>query len=414
MSVLKGRRKKRVPSLRFTTTRGIGWHASYRDPVTNRPTRIRFGADKEAALPAYHAWLADHLRGQPPTAVRRAQRPTVSAKAVTKSAVMTSENARPGSLLLIASGLITLWKSLARQPDERPRRGTIAAKVLIDRTTHLRDFLGHINQRHGQGAVAAMTLADLEMDDVESYNVELVKAGYSSSAVDKRLQVVKALINRAGRKEHGLQTLGWNWGSRDKLPGAATKTWQVPSLEQMRRVLGECGPRERAIVWIAIGLGLGQRDLAALEVGTIDQHGYDLRRSKTGFERYGDTPPLVWNVIRDYLKKTPRQRGDLLFVTRQANPLVHGYVDSVWQWWDDLRTKIGENRATMGGFYMLRHLGATEFGSRPGCSIGAMKRWLGHGASSAMADRYMRPVAPEHRAVVEWVSRSLASGRYDL
>lgn len=74
-----------------------------------------------------------------------------------------------------------------------------------------------------------MSLTDLEMDDVESYNVKLVQAGYSSSQVDKRLQVVKALIDRGGRKEFGLQKLDWNCESRQKLPGAPTKTWQIPS-----------------------------------------------------------------------------------------------------------------------------------------------------------------------------------------
>ena len=56
---------------------------------------------------------------------------------------------------------------------------------------------------------------------------------------------------------------------------------------------------------------------------------------------------------------------------------------------------------------MLRHLGATEFGSRLGCWIVAMKRWLGHSASSKMADPYMKPVSPEDREVVEWVRKRL-------
>ena len=37
------RRKKRVPQLKYTASRNIGWHVSFRDPRTNMPRRHRFG-----------------------------------------------------------------------------------------------------------------------------------------------------------------------------------------------------------------------------------------------------------------------------------------------------------------------------------------------------------------------------------
>lgn len=36
-----------------------------------------------------------------------------------------------------------------------------------------------------------------------------------------------------------------------------------------------------------------------------------------------------------------------------------------------------------------------------------MERWQGHSASSAMADRSMQPISPEHRALIEWVRKQL-------
>lgn len=161
--------------------------------------------------------------------------------------------------------------------------------------------------------------------------------------------------------------------------------------------------RGRTLIWSAIGLGFGQRDLATLRVGQIDRESYDLRRAKTGVDRYGDTPPLVWAHIEEYLKHTPRSASDLIFVTRNGQPIVHAKCDSVGLWWTKLRKGAGESPATLSGYYVLRHLGATEFGSRKGCSIGDMRQWLGHAASSAMADVYMHPVSPEDRKVVEWV-----------
>ena len=161
---------------------------------------------------------------------------------------------------------------------------------------------------------------------------------------------------------------------------------------------------------MGIGLGFGPSDLAAVQVGQIDKETYDLRRGKTGIERYGETPKLVWNLLRKYVKEADRKPGDLLFVTRTAKPVIHGRTNSIHLWWDKLRTGIEETRESLAGFYMLRHLGATEFGSRAGISIGQVKRWLGHSASSRVADQYMKPVSPEDKPVVEWVRAALNRG----
>ena len=96
-----------------------------------------------------------------------------------------------------------------------------------------------------------------------------------------------------------------------------------------------------------------------------------------------------------------------MFVTRDGLPLVHARSNAVTQWWSKLRQKIGEKPKTLSGFYVLRHLGASEFGSRPGTSIAEMKRWLGHSAASEMADVYMRPLPPEYKAVIGWVRSQL-------
>jgi integrase len=163
------------------------------------------------------------------------------------------------------------------------------------------------------------------------------------------------------------------------------------------------------MIWMALGLGFGQQDLATILVGQIDRKAYDLRRSKTGIERYGSTPPLVWAHLKRYVAEFSRSRGEPLFVTRLGRPLVHDRADSVTQWWSRLRKSLGETKRTLGGFYTLRHLGATEYGSRSGCSIADIRRWLGHSASSQMADVYMRPIPPEYREVVTWVRKRLTS-----
>jgi integrase len=165
------------------------------------------------------------------------------------------------------------------------------------------------------------------------------------------------------------------------------------------------------MVWMGIGLGSGQPDLASVRVGQIDREGYDLRRGKRAMERFGKTPPLVWAYVTAYLTEYPRADGDLMFITRKGLPIVHSHADSVQQWWHKARKAIGESSESLEGFYVLRHVGATELGSRPGCSISDMRRWLGHATSSRVADVYMKPVAPEHKPLVSWVRRQPSSTR---
>jgi integrase len=319
-----------------------------------------------------------------------------------------------GSLLHIVSGFLTFEESRLSDDDDTRREGTITKKTYGARKQFAQEFLKTLNSRHGQGAVARMQLADLTMEDVEAYNQVLVTAGYSSSQVRKRMHVVKAVIDRAGRPEHGRQLLTWNWDSRDVVHGKPAKQRKLPTLTQLKLILKECDAQRTAMVWMAIGCGFGQRDLAAVRVGQFDKLGYDLRRGKTGIERYGETPKMVWGCLQKYLKQAKRPNGDLLFLTQRGMPLVHGVSDSVVLWWTRLRAELGKDGKGLGGFYTLRHLGATEYGSRAGCSIGAMRRWLGHSASSQMADVYMKPVSPESRTVVEWVRTALRTGKADL
>lgn len=414
--MLRKPRKRRIPALKFTKSRGIGWHVSFRDSETGMPRKHRFGMlSRGAAEQAYHDWVSAHLRGQTPTSKPKYLNKLDLQTVATKS----SENdvpaeILPGSLFHIASGLLKKEESRVRDEPGSRRHGTICRDVYNQRKASAQELLQFLNTRHGPGAVGSMMLADLSLDDVEAFNRAIVQAGYSSSQVTKRLQFVKTVIDRAGRPEHGGQALSWNWNSRDVLHGKPAKKRQLPTLLQLKLVLKECGVRETALVWMAIGCGFGQSDLAAVRVGQVDKKSYDLRRGKTAIERYGDTPLMVWNAVQQYLRHAKRSRGDLMFITVKGMPLVHHNVDAVHQWWTKLIKRLGDECKGTGGFYTLRHLGATEFGSRASCSIGAMKRWLGHSASSDMADVYMRPVSPENRTIVQWVRAALCNGRANL
>ena len=410
-------RKKRVPQLMFTRVRDIGWHVSYRDPKSGTPRKHRFGlVNREEADRQYHDWVARYLRGELPekTEPRRRRKPTLKTNDSNCDLKGVAANVVEGSLLHVTSSLLRYEESRVRDDNSPRRQGSITQNLYKRRKQYSKEFLQFLNSRQGSGAVGRMRIADLTMHDVEAYNRSLVDSEFSASQVSKRLRFVKAIIDRASRPEHGTQVLGWNWDSRDVLHGKPSRRRELPTLKQLKLVLKKCTPRETAMVWMAIGCGFGQRDLAAVRVGQIDKQGYDLRRGKTGIDRYGETPAMVWSAITAYLKTEPRESGELMFVTRKQLPLVHDNTDSVAQWWMKLRDDLNEDGKSLGGFYVLRHLGATEFGSRPGCSIGVMKRWLGHSASSQIADVYMKPVSPESRPVIEWVRNALQTGKADL
>ncbi|MCC5787030.1 MAG: site-specific integrase [Phycisphaerales bacterium] len=392
--------KKRIPRLCHTTTRGLGWHVNFRDPETGVAKKHRFSVETETeAKVAYTQWLARHLAGEADEGA--------SAKPRVVRASGGGPAIAPGSLVEVASGLIRLMEASVREDGAPRARGTVARPVFVDRQKHIKDFLAFINKRHGKGTAARMQVEDLAMTDVELFNRHLVDKGYSASQVGKRMQMVKRIIDRAGRPEHGQQRLAWNWDSRDIAHGKPSTRRALPTVKQLEKLLAATDDRGRAMIWLGIGLGFGAADLSVLRVGQIDAEAYDLRRGKTGIERFGTTPPLVWRTVSAYVADQCRKEGELVFITRDGMPLVHARSNAVTQWWSKLRIKIGEKPKTLSGFYVMRHLGATEFGSRRGTSIAEMKRWLGHSAASETADVYMRPLPPENKAVVEWVRKRL-------
>ena len=149
------RRKARIPKLKFTEVQGIGWHVSYRDPVTKTPGRYRFGirerAREEEALAAYHRWLGEHLNGETPEPrpAPKPLSPTASEPASIPAGTQTT--CIPGSVVDIASGLISSLEARVRAPEERRRQGTIARRGFIDRRTtdlHRGQFAGSLELYH--------------------------------------------------------------------------------------------------------------------------------------------------------------------------------------------------------------------------------------------------------------------------
>lgn len=75
--------RQRIPKLRFTTWRDLGWHVAYRDKETRIPRKHLFNLherEREAeARVFYRGWVLEHLGANGktyPTQVKRPPRPT--------------------------------------------------------------------------------------------------------------------------------------------------------------------------------------------------------------------------------------------------------------------------------------------------------------------------------------------------
>lgn len=347
---------------------------------------------------------------RPPKQVRKKQQSS-SSKPKEGDRKPIDTNITRGSMLSIATGLLQYEEARTRPEGEKRRKGTISQSLYRDRKHYVQEFLKFLNDRYGEGAVKNLLLSELTLEDVEAYNRELIKAELSSSQVSKRLRYIQSIVNRAGRPEYGSQALAWNWASLDLLHGKPATPRKLPTLKQLKLILKNCDVQRTAIVWLGIACGFGQRDIAAIQPSHFNRKSFDLRRGKTGIERYGSTPNIVWSYLSAYLKTVERKPNDLMFLTSRGHPLVHGNSDAIVQWWARLRERIGKPLADLDGFYILRHLGATEYGSRPNASISDVRKWLGHSASSQIADVYMKQVSPENRAVIEWVRKSIQNGQ---
>ena len=142
-------RKRRVPKLVFTERRNIGWHVSFRDPKSGKPTRHRFGmVSEEDARVAYYQWLARHMAGEAadaPKAIVKGQGATrlaeeSGAQGTTPpplppraSDVQISQH----SLAAVASGYLDAEQARSREPGQPRSPGTISLLVFEDRRTHV-------------------------------------------------------------------------------------------------------------------------------------------------------------------------------------------------------------------------------------------------------------------------------------
>ncbi len=178
--------KKRTPKLHFSALRGIGWHVTYRDPSSGIPKKHRFGIREKDREPearvAYHRWLAEFLENGPSKPQPKSV-PNDTGSDKRSSKLAPKQTVVPGRVVHVASGYLAALEARVRDHNESRRQGTISKAVYMDRRKHVRDFLEYLNEQHGERMAFRMAISDLNLADVEGYNLWAVAKKYSSSQV---------------------------------------------------------------------------------------------------------------------------------------------------------------------------------------------------------------------------------------
>lgn len=414
------RKKKRLPQLSIKPDSKGKYYAGYRDHE-GRCQKERFSRELAESQVLYARWVAanfdddGYLMAQPvyqdsPATERHA-------------AILTSWPH-------IVDGYLDYQMARRRPAGAKRARGTIAPEGYEEAKYLLKLITKWMAERFKEeDGLRTRPFQDLMV--INDYNRMMLSFSHRFSVP----QVNKVRIRfwdvvRFARQEPYEQRLNFTKDDVQKFGGkTTTKQRVIPDKATLQTLMRHATDLERLWIWMGLGLGLGQTDLAHCHPADFNKDNYDLRRSKTEKERYGNMPPLIWRLLQDYLKTNPRKPTDLLFVTRNGLPIVRAEIksedeiirgtqcrppckrtvkktDTVTQHWQDLLRNSGVSWKEC--FYSLRHIGATAFATRPGKSIAEVRTFLGH-ATSEMSDHYMKPLKPQVEPTIRWINEVLDS-----
>lgn len=406
--------RRRIPKLSEQPEGPNGrYYTSYRD-AKGKCQRQRFSRDRKESEQAYRRWVIEHYDDSADIVIRDGA---------------GRKDALEQTLPYIANAFIKHDEGRVRADGTARKKGTISLRVFDDDRRQVVNILKWAKVRFGNRLKQESFAALFTETDYEVMMMDFAKR-LSASQVNKHRQRFWQIVNFAKRRPIQVR-LPFGPDDVQHFGGVDTKRARVvPTVKMIQTILKAADERERLWIWLGIGLGFGNDDLARVCPVHFDRDSYDMRRGKTGFDRYGKMWPMVWANLQAYLKSNACDRDDLLFRTRTGRPLVwvkaktdeelkngtttrkacntpYKRSDSVWQKFRKLKKRAGLGEWPE-GFYIWRHLGATAYATRDDVGLAALRTFLGHGKSDA-ADQYLKPLTPQVKEVVEWVNRMLDS-----
>lgn len=186
------------------------------------------------------------------------------------------------------------------------------------------------------------------------------------------------------------------------------------SAKDLKSILENCRPGFKPIVLLAINSGIGNLDIAMMQLASFDekQQFIDLPRNKTGAPRRFWLWPETRKAITEYLKHRPNPIGmsnsPLLFLTRAGAAWVRTVDgvrdDAITKAFVKARTEAGVSR---GSFYDLRRTFQTVAAETR--DLQAVRLCMGHAAQAGdMTSLYTQHVSDERvKAVCQHVRKWL-------
>jgi integrase len=394
------------------------YYAAYRD-ADDKCQKKRFSSDRADSKTAYRTWLRINYRQIAPVVNEGPAEEPPDVKGATKTAMPS-----------IVVAYVDYQRGRVRPDGVKRSRGLIELPEAEAIKGQIMLIANWAKARFGSRFREAPFETLFCVTDYNQMMQSFVKAEYAPSSVHKLVARFWHFVTWAANPPFS-QTIRFNKSQVDKFGSLkATSEWEIPSVGILQRILQHASLRFRAIIWMAIGCGFGNDDIAKVKPLHFDEQDYDLRRGKTGVPRSGKTPPLVWSYIQACLKQDLREPGDILFIGRTGKPLVytrtkneyemkHGtttkskpgksavvQVDAIRSSWERLLVKAGIDEEWWAGFYVLRHLGCTAAAQR--LNMLDLYSFMGHTGAKVL-HRYMQKVTPSTRPTIEWVNNCLMS-----
>jgi integrase len=252
-------------------------------------------------------------------------------------------------------------------------------------------------RRHVVPALGGRTLASLRRSDIQALVGQLSRKGLQPSTVDSIYKIV-AMVLRSAVYDRLLPVSPCY---KVKVPPRPDRTLAVFSPVEVRRLLAQTRPRERALVALTVATGMRQgealgvrlanlnllrRELAVEEQCLTPPHGrpYITPDLKTKASRRRlPLPAFAVDSLARHLETVPLGPDGALFVSPAGNLWRRGsFNESVWK---PLLLRAGLDQAY--GFHALRHSYASGLIAQ-GLHPRVIQARLGHASISETMDTY--------------------------
>jgi integrase len=270
------------------------------------------------------------------------------------------------------------------------------------------EFYRHHVDKHIAPRIGHYKLASLTMPAIEQFRDRLLADG-SRDLARKVLQSLKAVLKDAQRRGNVAQNVARDVTikkiKRDKLTLVIGR--DIPSREEISRILNAATGRARALLLTAAFTGLRASELRGLRWEDVDFHRQQIHvrqradrlrnigrpKSKAG-ERTLPIGPMVVNTLREWKVRCPQSSHDLVFPTGAGTVEFHANITTRMLEPIQIAAKVVDaNGKAKYGMHALRHFYASWCINRRqdgGLELPAktVQARLGHSTIGITLDRY--------------------------